>query len=283
MPTLRRNRAVFVAVLCTVVSAWALCGTGSAAADPPAAPTTPDAPTTPAAPSAPDAPAALSAPAAPTGGTPVPQVIPPTTGASGYGEPGTQSLIVHPIAVLGRRLVARGTLPGAARDEVILQRLDPRRGWRNVARSRVHTTERFELRWRADRSGRISLRAIVNGARRTAAAAPAPIANVTVYRPSMATYYGPGFFGNQTACGQMLTPELLGVAHRRLPCGALVAVTYAGREIVVPVIDRGPFNAGYSWDLTQATADALGFAGSGEIGYTRVEPAAPAAPAQETS
>jgi rare lipoprotein A len=89
----------------------------------------------------------------------------------------------------------------------------------------------------------------------------------------MATFYGPGFFGEQTACGQVLAPDTLGVAHRKLPCGTLVAVTYAGREIVVPVIDRGPFHAGFSWDLTQATADALGFAGSGEIGYARVESA----------
>jgi rare lipoprotein A (peptidoglycan hydrolase) len=50
---------------------------------------------------------------------------------------------------------------------------------------------------------------------------------------------------------------------------------YERREIVVPVVDRGPFNAGYDWDLTQATADALGFTASGEIGYARVVAAAP--------
>ena len=65
---------------------------------------------------------------------------------------------------------------------------------------------------------------------------------------------------------------LLGVAHRTLPCGTRVAILHEGRELVVPVVDRGPFNAGYDWDLTQATADALGFTASGKIGYVRVKP-----------
>ena len=41
----------------------------------------------------------------------------------------------------------------------------------------------------------------------------------------------------------------------------------------MPVVDRGPFNGGYDWDLTQATADALGFTTSGAIGYVRLKPA----------
>jgi rare lipoprotein A (peptidoglycan hydrolase) len=35
-------------------------------------------------------------------------------------------------------------------------------------------------------------------------------------------------------------------------------VYYGGREIVVPVIDRGPFANHATWDLTSATAKALG-------------------------
>ena len=125
--------------------------------------------------------------------------------------------------------------------------------------------------------GRISLRAIVSGRRSaSASSSAAPIAKVTVYRAAMATFYGPGFFGRQTACGQTLALDTHGVAHKKLPCGTLVAVTFAGREIVVPVIDRGPFHGRFSWDLTQATADALGFTGSGEIGYARLTPAAAA-------
>jgi len=97
-------------------------------------------------------------------------------------------------------------------------------------------------------------------------------------RPAKASFYGPGFFGRQTACGQTLTPDVMGVAHRRLPCGTLVLIMYRGREVTVPVIDRGPFNGTYDWDLTQATADALGFQ-TGGIGYVRIKTpaAAPAA------
>lgn len=241
MPVNRRDRATLVAVLCTAVAAsW------TAAAGVSAAPG--------------------------TGGASVPEVILPTSGGTGYGAPGSQSIVVRPIAVYGREIVVRGTIPGAARRRLVVQWLDSGRGWRTVARGRVRSTDRFAVRWRPDHSGLVSLRAIV--ARRSrAAAGPPPIAKLTVYRPQLATFYGPGFFGRQTACGQVLTPEMYGVAHKRLPCGTPVAITYEGREIVVPVIDRGPFNGHYRWDLTLATADALGFTGAGEIGVTRVAPA----------
>ena len=75
----------------------------------------------------------------------------------------------------------------------------------------------------------------------------------------LASWYGPGFFGNRTACGQTYTPETIGVAHRTLPCGTLVAITSpAGVTVVAPVIDRGPFVAGRSLDLSSALKHALG-------------------------
>jgi rare lipoprotein A (peptidoglycan hydrolase) len=80
------------------------------------------------------------------------------------------------------------------------------------------------------------------------------------YRRVKATWYGPGFFGNRTACGKRLTRTIQGVAHKRLPCGTKVALRYRGRTVVVPVIDRGPFAHGADYDLTQATARSLGMA-----------------------
>jgi peptidoglycan hydrolase-like protein with peptidoglycan-binding domain len=74
-----------------------------------------------------------------------------------------------------------------------------------------------------------------------------------------ATWYGPGFFGNQTACGQTLTRRTIGVAHKTLPCGSKVVLHYNGRFIRTTVIDRGPYANGAKWDLTQATAEALHF------------------------
>jgi rare lipoprotein A len=89
---------------------------------------------------------------------------------------------------------------------------------------------------------------------------------ITVFKSSLATLYGPGFYGNQTACGERLRRATIGVASRTLKCGTPVAVDWNGQAIVVPVIDRGPFANGANWDLTMATAKALGITGTATIG-----------------
>lgn len=58
-----------------------------------------------------------------------------------------------------------------------------------------------------------------------------------------ASWYGPGLYGNRTACGFTYTRMIVGVAHRTLPCGTLVQLRWQGQSAVVPVIDRGPFGA----------------------------------------
>lgn len=73
-----------------------------------------------------------------------------------------------------------------------------------------------------------------------------------------ASYYGPGLWGNHTACGGTLRKGTRGLAHRTLPCGTEVAVYANGRIALARVIDRGPHRDGVSFDLTQATARALG-------------------------
>jgi rare lipoprotein A (peptidoglycan hydrolase) len=95
-----------------------------------------------------------------------------------------------------------------------------------------------------------------------AAAAPSESTGSTTpspeARPSgIATWFGPGFYGKQTACGQTLTPAVVGVANRTLPCGTLVSVTYEGHSLTVPVLDRGPYGHGANWDLTAGAAQAL--------------------------
>jgi rare lipoprotein A len=67
-----------------------------------------------------------------------------------------------------------------------------------------------------------------------------------------------------------MTRTLLGVAHKRLPCGTQVAVLYRGRRITVPVVDRGPFRHGTTWDLTAATAEALRFEHTDRVGAVRI-------------
>ena len=90
-----------------------------------------------------------------------------------------------------------------------------------------------------------------------------PSATATVYRRATATWYSQP--GNRTACGIKLRRSTIGVAHRTLPCGTLVDVTWGGRSLSVPVIDRGPFVAGVHYDLTLAAARALGFVAAGRV------------------
>src|SRR5271155_90064 len=91
------------------------------------------------------------------------------------------------------------------------------------------------------------------------AAAGASASSTTAHtkvRPSgIATWFGPGFYGKQTACGQTLTPAVVGVANRTLPCGTLVQITYDGNSVTLPVLDRGPYSkVGADWDLTAGAA-----------------------------
>lgn len=86
-------------------------------------------------------------------------------------------------------------------------------------------------------------------------------------RSAGATWYGPGLYGRHTACGQILQPQTIGVAHRELPCGTPVKFVYHGHQIVTTVIDRGPYSADNEWDLTNGARRALHFSGSGQIRY----------------
>lgn len=83
----------------------------------------------------------------------------------------------------------------------------------------------------------------------------------------MASWYGPGFYGNRTACGQRYSEDILGVAHKSLPCGTPVTLRFNDQVLTVPVIDRGPFTPGRMWDLSAATCRALGHCHTGPIEY----------------
>jgi peptidoglycan hydrolase-like protein with peptidoglycan-binding domain len=84
-------------------------------------------------------------------------------------------------------------------------------------------------------------------------------------RARTATYYGPGLYGNRTACGQTMTRRLRGVAHKTLPCGTPVVLHHSGRFVTTRVVDRGPFVDGVAFDLTIATARQLGLDATARI------------------
>lgn len=83
------------------------------------------------------------------------------------------------------------------------------------------------------------------------------------------SWYGPGFYGKRTACGQAYTTKILGVAHRTLPCGTMVTFRNPdnGRQKTVPVIDRGPYVDGRQWDLSGGLCVYLDHCYTGTIQY----------------
>ena len=67
--------------------------------------------------------------------------------------------------------------------------------------------------------------------------------------------------GGWTSDGKRVHPSDMACAHRTLPLGTVIHVTYerTKRSILVTVRDRGPYKRGRILDLTPGAASALGF------------------------
>jgi rare lipoprotein A len=101
---------------------------------------------------------------------------------------------------------------------------------------------------------------------------PAPSASVGEVETGTASWYGPGFHGKRTACGEAFDQDALTAAHRTYTCGARVRVTLiaTGKSVLVRVNDRLPPGKGRLIDLSRGAAKAIGLIGPG-IGAVRVE------------
>jgi hypothetical protein len=88
-----------------------------------------------------------------------------------------------------------------------------------------------------------------------------PIVQILWHLDNNISWYGPGFYGNNGACGMLgsagLTSSTIGVAHRTLPCGTVVTFRYNGYTVTTRVIDRGPYVSGRIWDMTRGLCEAL--------------------------
>ena len=200
-----------------------------------------------------------------------------STGGARAPEPQPASdvaLVAAPQALLGHVATLRGTVARSARGRVLrVQRFDDAaKRWRSEARATVGRKGRFRVRWSPTTLGAQRIRATLQRRRSASVTSASPEVSVRVFKPGMATWYGPGLYGNKTACGQVLTKDLVGVAHKSLPCGTMVEIAYGGRSVVVPVVDRGPFVKGMTWDITSAAAEQLGFTETARIGAL-VQPA----------
>ena len=69
--------------------------------------------------------------------------------------------------------------------------------------------------------------------------------------------------GKQTATGEHYNSEGLTAAHKTLPFGTRLRVTYKGKSVVVRVNDRGPFIKGRQLDLSRGAARQLGMLNAG--------------------
>jgi rare lipoprotein A len=144
-------------------------------------------------------------------------------------------------------------------------RLQIQRGnrWVTIDRDRTDSRGRFTLRDRLQAA--LSSRARV----RMSTGEKRGLGRLNVYRQALASWYGPGLFGNKLGCGGTLQYGSIGVANKSLPCGTRVTLRHNGRMLRVPVIDRGPYVGAREYDLTAATARKLGFSGHGPIQVTR--------------
>ncbi len=84
-----------------------------------------------------------------------------------------------------------------------------------------------------------------------------------------ASYYGIKFNGNKTASGEILNIYKLTAAHKTLPFGTKVKVTFlkTGKSVIVRINDRGPFSKNRIIDLTDKAAQKIGLLkyGTGKV------------------
>jgi len=149
--------------------------------------------------------------------------------------------------VLGDRSLKKGSRGG---DVVTLQRVLTMKGYSLGAADGVF--------------GRMTRRAVRSFQKRRRLTADGIVGPITTraladtWEVRTATYYGPGLYGNRTACGKILRPHTRGIAHRSLPCGKAVPIYHNGRIGIFRVIDRGPYTDGVALDLTARSARRVG-------------------------
>ncbi|MDQ8045489.1 MAG: septal ring lytic transglycosylase RlpA family protein [Solirubrobacteraceae bacterium] len=202
-------------------------------------------------------PTAVAAGPAPAGTTPEP------SGTAGSPDP---SRLVH---VLSRDLTTSGSTTVSVRvrglTSPVAVELRVGSEGRKVDDAEVQPGERITLTGTANRGEKLHLLVHrTDGGIETNDIAVGTVRRIQL-RQTLASWYGPGLFGQRTACGQTLTRGLRGVANKSLPCGTKLTVRYRGRSTQAVVVDRGPFAGAREFDLTYATAQAIGFHSVGRV------------------
>ena len=102
-----------------------------------------------------------------------------------------------------------------------------------------------------------------------ASTAPRGAPRVDAVEIGVASYVGEAYEGRPTASGPRFDGRSLTAAHRTLPFGTRVRVTNLANDaqVVVTIVDRGPYRKGRVIDLSRRAAHELGFE---RAGTTRV-------------
>ncbi len=105
-------------------------------------------------------------------------------------------------------------------------------------------------------------RSLTPAASYTVSSEPVPVFDET----SVAIVYGSEFNGLPTANGETFDPNAMTAAHPTLPLPSLIQVVNAetGKEVVLRVNDRGPFEEGASLQVSPRAAGELGMNGAGK-------------------
>jgi len=206
------------------------------------------------------------------------RVAAPRAGAAAAGAPATVASRIRGVqvrAVLrfarrsmdvtsGRRAsVAGRVLPREGGRLVVLQQRNGHH-WTRVARAKTDAHGAYRVAYRPRHTALVR---VVTGTNAAATGTARSAGHVHVLRPALASRYDD--YGSALACGGSLGYGTLGVANKSLPCGTKVTISYHGNTVTVPVIDRGPYVGGREFDLSGATARALGFDGVGTIYVSR--------------
>lgn len=81
----------------------------------------------------------------------------------------------------------------------------------------------------------------------------------------VASWYGPKYHGRATASGEIFDMNRSTAAHKTLPFGTRLRVTYpkTRRTVEVTINDRGPFIRGRDLDLSYGAAESIGLLDEG--------------------
>jgi rare lipoprotein A len=162
-------------------------------------------------------------------------------------------------AETGQKVKVKGHVSPAGAGRKVSVRIDD-----HTIHTKTGGSGSFAVKWKASDPGHYTIRARAAG-NRIAAGSSTKVGKIDVFRPAVASYYGPGLYGNKLACGGTLEPSTIGVANKSMPCGTKLTLRYRGKEVDAKVIDRGPYSGDREFDLTEATKNKLGFGSTGTI------------------